>query len=140
MESPRARITHSASIVRGEDRKASETLDSFQKIVDLDFGVAVVAIVDLGAFAKKRVRFVEQRTALPAFVASKTRLKFLSVSPRYLLTTWLKSMRYRSVLSSLARVWAATSAPDGFLPMNSRGTPWGRAGVELRTGCVRAPD
>src|SRR6266566_873108 len=61
MEPPRARITHFASIVRGEDRKASETLDSFQKIVDLDFGVAVVAIVDLGAFAKQRVRFVEQK-------------------------------------------------------------------------------
>ena len=43
MEPPQERVVQSASIVRGEDRRASETLDSLQKIVDLDAGVTVVA-------------------------------------------------------------------------------------------------
>jgi len=50
MEPPQERVVRSASVVRGEDRRASETLDSLQKIVDLDAGVTVVAILDLGAF------------------------------------------------------------------------------------------
>jgi hypothetical protein len=47
MEPSQERVVQSASVVRGEDRKASETLDSFQKMVDLDVGVTVVAILDL---------------------------------------------------------------------------------------------
>ena len=67
MEPRQERIAHAASTLRGKDRKTSGALDSFQKIVDLDVGVTVVAIIDLGAFAKKRVRFVEKKDCATRF-------------------------------------------------------------------------
>jgi hypothetical protein len=60
MEPPQDRFVQSASAVRGEDGKASGILDSLQKIIEFDVGVAVMAILHLGAFAKKPVCFVEQ--------------------------------------------------------------------------------
>jgi len=57
------RFVQSTSAARGRDREASMVLESLQEIVDLELGVTVVAILDLGAFAKKRVRFVEKRIA-----------------------------------------------------------------------------
>ena len=59
-----------------------------------------------------------ERTATLPFAAAKTRLRFFSVSPLYFETTTLKSTRARSFPRSRARVWAATSAPIRFLPVN----------------------
>jgi len=61
MKAPQGRIVQTPLALGGEDHKAFETFDSLEKIVNHHIGVAVVAILDLGAFAKKCVRFVEQK-------------------------------------------------------------------------------
>ena len=47
--------------VGGEDRQAAISLHALQQIVDLDVGVAVVAVLDFAALAEQRVGFVEEQ-------------------------------------------------------------------------------
>ena len=47
--------------VGGEDRQAAIGLHALQQVVDLDVGVAVVAVLDLAALAEQRVGLVEEQ-------------------------------------------------------------------------------
>ena len=47
--------------LRGEDRQAAVRLHPLQQVVDLDVGVAVVAVLDLAALAEQRVGLVEEQ-------------------------------------------------------------------------------
>src|SRR5260221_704749 len=46
--------------IRGQDCQAAIGFHALQEVADFDVGVAVVAILDLAAFAEKRVSLVEQ--------------------------------------------------------------------------------
>ena len=46
--------------VGGQDGQAAVVLHALQQVVDLDVGVAVVAVLDLGALAEQRVGLVEE--------------------------------------------------------------------------------
>ena len=54
--------------------------------------MAVVAVLDLGALAEEGVGLVEEEDGAPLLGGVEDALRFFSVSPMYLLTTWLKSM------------------------------------------------
>ena len=47
--------------VRRQDREAAVGLHALQQVADLDVGVAVVAVLDLGPLAEERVRLVEEQ-------------------------------------------------------------------------------
>src|SRR6266545_942323 len=53
--------------VRGEDREPAVGLHALEQIADLDVGVAVVAVLDLGTFAEQGVGLVEEEDG-PAFL------------------------------------------------------------------------
>src|SRR4051794_13192740 len=58
---PRERLIQGIALVRGEDREAAVGLHALQEVADLDVGIAVVAVLDLGALAEERVRLVEEQ-------------------------------------------------------------------------------
>ena len=68
-------------------------LHPLQQVAHLDIGVAVVALLHLGALAEQRVRLVEEQDREVSSAASNTRRRFFSVSPIHLLTTADRSMR-----------------------------------------------
>ena len=47
--------------IGGEDREALEALHALEQVADLEVGVAVVRVLDLGALAEERVGFVEEQ-------------------------------------------------------------------------------
>ena len=68
-------------------------LHPLQQVADLDVGVAVVGVADLGALAEQRVGLVEEAGSRRSSLASaKMRARFFSVSPMYLLTTTDRSI------------------------------------------------
>ena len=95
MKRSRRRNASSRSSLRvgGQDRDALEALHALQQVVDLEVGVAVVRVLHLGALAEERVGLVEEQDQRrrPRH-ASKTRRRFFSVSPMYLLTTCERSI------------------------------------------------
>jgi hypothetical protein len=54
------RVINLRAIAGGENREACVFLDSLQKIIDPDVGVAIMAILYLGPFAKESIRFIEK--------------------------------------------------------------------------------
>ncbi len=60
MKPLRKRIVDLSAIASGEDRDAPVFFDSLEEIVDLDIDVTIVAVLQLGTFAKKRIDFVEK--------------------------------------------------------------------------------
>ena len=77
-----------------EDRDALALLHLLQQVGDLDVGVAVVRVLDFGALAEERVRLVEEQHRVGVLrLRRRSRSRFFSVSPMYLLTT-----RDRSIL------------------------------------------
>jgi hypothetical protein len=71
-------------------------LHALEQIADLDVGVPWWLRFTSLRLPNKRVDLVEQQNRPPGSAASNTRRRFFSVSPMYLLMTWLRSMRYRS--------------------------------------------
>ncbi len=70
-----------------QDRQAAVRLHALQQVADLDVGVAVVAVLDLGALAEQRVGLVEEQDRPAALGRVEDARRFFSVSPMYLLTT-----------------------------------------------------
>ena len=66
MKPSRERVVDLITIAGGEDREAGVVLNSLQKIIKLDVGVTVVAILHLGAFAKEGIRFIEKEDCTTA--------------------------------------------------------------------------
>src|SRR6266513_2517713 len=60
MKPLRKRIVDLSAIASGEDRDAAVFFESLEEIVDLDIDVTIVAALQLGTFAKKRIDFVEK--------------------------------------------------------------------------------
>src|SRR5260370_30502459 len=52
--------------VGGENCQAPVGFHTLQQVVDLDVGVAVMAVLDLAAFAEKGIRFVKEEDGPPA--------------------------------------------------------------------------
>jgi hypothetical protein len=96
-----------AAAVRGEDREPRVVLHLLEQVVDLDVRAAVVAVADLGARPEQSVRLVKEEDRAAPLAASKTRRRFFSVSPMYLLTTPARSIRQRSRSRCAARISAA---------------------------------
>ena len=88
------RLVHVLAEVRREDGDAVVVLHPLEQVADLDVGVAVVGVAHLGALAEQGVGLVEEQDGVRALRgASKTRARFFSVSPMYLLTTVARSIR-----------------------------------------------
>src|SRR6266550_3867582 len=60
MKPLRKRIVDFSAIASGEDRDAAVFFDPLEEIVDLDIDVTIVAVLQLGTFANKRIDFVEK--------------------------------------------------------------------------------
>ena len=89
----RARTRHPGSAqVRREDRDALVLLHLLQQVRDLDVGVPVVRVLDLGPLAEQRVRLVEEQNRVARPRLGNIRSRFFSVSPMYLLTTCDRSI------------------------------------------------
>jgi hypothetical protein len=102
--------------VGGQDGQAPVGFHALQQVVDLDVGVAVVA-VDFTAFAEQGVGFVEENRP-SIFSRIEQAPQFFSVSPMYLLTTADRSIRYRLSCNSFAMTSAAIVFPVPLSPAN----------------------
>ena len=60
MKPLRKRIVDLSAIASGEDRDAAVFFYSLEEIIDLDIDVTIVAVLQFGTFAKKRISFVEK--------------------------------------------------------------------------------
>src|SRR6266704_299284 len=133
------RVVDRTAIAGGEDREAGILLDFLQKIIDLDVGITVVAILHLSPLAKEGIPLRRKKRTAPLFFAAKTRRRFFSVSPIYLEKTAPKSTQYRFFPRSRVRIWAATRAPIRSLPVNRARTPFRHAGLLMVLRFVSAP-
>ena len=61
VEPPGERLVEVGAQVRGQDRDAVEGLHALEQVGDLDVGVAVARVLDLGALAEERVGLVEEQ-------------------------------------------------------------------------------
>jgi len=75
------------------DLGARQGLDPLQEVVDLDVGVPVVRVPDLGGLPEKGVGLVEKHHHVGALGVIEELSQRFSVSPMYLLTTWARSTR-----------------------------------------------
>ena len=123
--------------VRGQDRQAVEPLHPLEQVGDLDVGVAVAGVLDLGPLAEQRVGLVEQQEPLTRSASVKIRSRFFSVSPMYLSTTVERSMTYRSRPRSPATTSADIVLPVPESPANSAVTP--SAAGALACPCRHSP-
>jgi hypothetical protein len=57
---PQQRLVELTTLIRRQNRKTAEILGSLEEIIDLAVGVAVVAVLHLGASTKKGFSFVEK--------------------------------------------------------------------------------
>ena len=57
---PQQRLVELTALIHRQNRETAEILGSLEEIIDLDVGVAVVAVLHLGASTKKRFSSVEQ--------------------------------------------------------------------------------
>ncbi len=79
-------------VVRIADARVG--LHPLEQVGDLDVGVAVVGVAHLRALAEQRVGLVEQQDRVGARRRRRrSRSRFFSVSPMYLLTTVARSIR-----------------------------------------------
>jgi len=114
--------------VRGEDRQTAERLHPLQQVADLEVGVAVVAVANLGPLAETTCR--PRRRAVTRHRPRRRRTSGAgsSRSPRCTcLTTWLRSTTTRSRLRSRAITSAAMGFPVPLGPANSAVVPSSRA-------------
>ena len=80
------RVVHVASQVRRQNRDAVVLLHALEQVADLDVGVAVVRVLTSLRLPKSASASSKKRIAFARSAAAKTRARFFSVSPMYLLT------------------------------------------------------
>ena len=78
--------------IRRQNAQSIVFVHFLQQVSDFDIGVAVVRILNRGPFTEQRVAFVEQEDGVASRASRKSRSRFFSVSPMYLLTTCERSI------------------------------------------------
>jgi hypothetical protein len=86
-----SKVVHLLPQVGGEDGDAAVFIHLLQEIADLDVGVTVMRILNLGALAEQPVRLVEEQNRMAGSPAANS-VEIFSVSPICLLTMGERSI------------------------------------------------
>jgi hypothetical protein len=81
LEAPRERLVDVLALVCREDHRPGVALHALTAEVDLEIGVPVIAVADLGPSAEQRIRLVEEEDRVLVVGIVKGRERFFSVSP-----------------------------------------------------------